>query len=455
MDIVQRLLMVFAPGGVRAHALPSAGALVLGRSDECDVTVDDASISRRHARLEVNGDVLTIEDLGSANGTRIQRSKSADATAQVTELRLEPGSPMVLALDEPVVLGSVTMLVRTEVGASKESSPTRAALPDGVVSEAAETKRVFDLAERLAKGPLNVLLTGETGAGKEVLAAFIHKRSPRSSGPLVEVNCAALTESLAESELFGHQKGSFTGAIANKEGFFEAADRGTLFLDEVGELSASIQAKLLRVLETRKVLRVGATSPIAIDVRVVAATHRDLPMEVKRGRFRQDLYFRLNGMTITVPPLRERRADVPELVRRFAARTAKLMSVAEPDISEEAMARLASHDWPGNVRELRNVIDRAVALAGGSAIGIEHLVFDVAPVSARAPSGAMPAADGASDGALRDGLAAEEKRRILAALESCDGNQTRAAELLSMPRRTLVARLQEYGLTKPRRKPEG
>jgi len=453
--------MVFAPGGVRVHTLPEEGAVVLGRSDDCDVTIDDASMSRRHARIDVKGDLLTIEDLGSANGTRIRRSKSADATAEVTELRVDQGTPMPLALDEPVVLGSVTMLVRTEAAAvSVRGRASRVALPDGIVSEAAETKRVFELAERLAKGPLNVLLTGETGVGKEVLAAFIHRRSPRAAGPLVEVNCAAFTESLAESELFGHQKGAFTGAIGNKEGFFEAADGGTLFLDEVGELTASIQAKLLRVLETKKVVRVGATVPIPIDVRVVAATHRDLPMDVKRGTFRQDLYFRLNGMTITVPPLRERRADLPELVRHFAARTAKLMGVDEPVFSAEAMERIASHGWPGNVRELRNVVDRAVALAGGSPIGTEHLVFDVAPLSVRGPSGASspssPAASGgrAPDGALRDELAAEEKRRILAALESCDGNQTRAAELLSMPRRTLVARLQEYGLTKPRRKPE-
>jgi two-component system response regulator AtoC len=444
--------MVFAPGGARAHALPDDGTVVLGRSDECDVTIEDASLSRRHARLVMKDGAITIEDLRSANGTQIRRSQAADATAEVTDIRLEPGAPVALGLDEPVVLGTVTMLVRTEAARSSPASDapqaTRANvdLPDGVVSEAAETKRVFELADRLAKGPLNILLSGETGAGKEVMAAFIHRRSPRAARPFVEVNCAALTESLAESELFGHQKGAFTGAIANKEGLFEAADSGTLFLDEVGELTASIQAKLLRVLETRKVLRVGATSPIAIDVRVIAATHRDLPLEVKRGTFRQDLYFRLNGMTLTVPPLRERRDDIPELARLFAARTAKLMDALTPEIAADAMAQITSHRWPGNVRELRNVIDRAVALAGGQAIGLEHLVFDVSPESVRA--GAR------TDGALRDGLAAEEKRRILDALESCDGNQTRAAELLAMPRRTLVARLQEYGLTRPRRKPE-
>jgi two-component system, NtrC family, response regulator AtoC len=193
------------------------------------------------------------------------------------------------------------------------------------------------------------------------------------------------------------------------------------------------------------VLRVGATTPTAIDVRVLAATHRDLPVDVKTGKFRQDLYFRLNGMTVTVPPLRERRADIAELARRFAARTAKVMNLREPEIEPAALTRLEAHAWPGNVRELRNVMDRAVALAGGHVIGVAHLFFDEPAVSVRAPSVTT------GDGDLRESLDAEEKRRILAALAACDGNQTKAAEQLGMPRRTFVARLQQYGLTKPRK----
>ncbi|CAN5903963.1 hypothetical protein BH11MYX4_BH11MYX4_38180 [soil metagenome] len=418
--------------------------------------IDDASVSRKHARIVVTESTLTIEDLGSANGTRIRRSKSAAETAEVVELRLERGVPTPFALDEPLTLGSVTLLVRTELPAAVVQAPaavvraSRGQLPADVVHEAEATKRVFDLAGRLAAGPLNLLLSGETGAGKEVLAAHIHRMSPRSGGPFVEVNCAALTESLAESELFGHQKGAFTGAVTAKEGFFEAADGGTLFLDEVGELALPLQAKLLRVLETKKVLRVGATTPTSIDVRVLAATHRDLPADVKAGKFRQDLYFRLNGMTITVPPLRERRADVAELARRFAARTARIMKLPVPEIEPAALARLESHAWPGNVRELRNVMDRAVALAGGPVIGLAHLFFDEPAPSDRAPPvGADVAPRGEGD--LRESLDAEEKRRILEALASCDGNQTKAAEQLGMPRRTFVARLQQYGLTRPRK----
>ncbi|HSO39067.1 MAG TPA: sigma-54 dependent transcriptional regulator, partial [Labilithrix sp.] len=328
---------------------------------------------------------------------------------------------------------------------------SRGELPADVVHEAEATKRVFDLAGRLAAGPLNLQLSGETGVGKEVLAAHIHRMSPRSGGPFVEVNCAALTESLAESELFGHQKGAFTGAVTAKEGFFEAADGGTLFLDEVGELALPLQAKLLRVLETKKVLRVGATTPTSIDVRVLAATHRDLPADVKAGKFRQDLYFRLNGMTITVPPLRERRADVAELARRFAARTARIMNLPVPEIEPAALARLEAHGWPGNVRELRNVMDRAVALAGGPVIGLAHLFFDEPAPSDRAPPVGRVDVASRGEGDLRESLDAEEKRRILEALASCDGNQTKAAEQLGMPRRTFVARLQQYGLTKPRK----
>ena len=427
--------------------------MTLGRGDDCDVTIPDASVSRRHARIVVTASSLTIEDLGSGNGTRIRRSKSAVETAEVVELRLERGVPTPFGLDEPVTLGSVTLLVRKEAPAAAPPAAGVGGVAPDVVQVAEKTKQVFDLAGRLAPGPLNLLLTGETGAGKEVVAAHIHRSSNRAKGPFIDVNCAALTESLAESELFGHVKGAFTGAANAKEGFFEAADGGTLFLDEVGELAPPLQAKLLRVLETKKVLRVGATTPTAVDVRVLAATHRDLPADVKSGKFRQDLYFRLNGMTVNVPPLRERRADIAELARRFASRTAKIMNLREPELEPAALARLEAHEWPGNVRELRNVMDRAVALAGGHVIGVAHLFFDEPAASLRAPSltAAAPAPNG--DGDLRESLDAEEKRRILEALASCDGNQTKAAEQLGMPRRTFVARLQQYGLTKPRKAP--
>ncbi len=450
---MDRVLYVFAPGGVRTLPLPRVGVVTLGRADDNDVPIEDRSVSRYHAKIHVS-DGLTIEDLGSANGTRLRRSQAALETHEVIETRLEQGTPVAFQLNEPVSLGSVTVIVRVAEDAKVAPRDVRRSPAESegkdVVAIAPETVKLFELATRIAAGPLNVLVTGETGSGKEVVAVHIHRASPRKGGPFVEVNGATLTENLAESELFGHEKGAFTGAVGAKKGFFEAAHGGTLFLDEVGELPPAIQAKLLRVLEVKKVVRVGATQPIPVDVRVIAATHRDLTADVRSGRFRQDLYFRLNGMTLSVPPLRDRSEDIPELARRFAARTAELMGFAAPGFSPAALAKLRAHSFPGNVRELRNVVDRACALAGDTTIDASHVIFDDA--GAFAASAGTTGEVALLDGGLKDTLAAEEKRRILEALESCAGNQTKAAEKLGMPRRTLVARLSEYGLTKPRKK---
>jgi DNA-binding NtrC family response regulator len=449
---VNRVLYVLAPSGVRTHELPNEGQLVLGRADDCDVPLADPSVSRQHARLHVHADQIQIEDLESANGTRVRRTSATNETHDVSELRIEPFQKVLVRLDEPIMVGSVTVIVRNgEARPQKTRAAPLQEPTDEVVAVSAETARIFEFAARIAKGPLNVLITGETGVGKEVLARHVHTASPRASGPFVEVNAATLTETLAESELFGHEKGAFTGAVSQKKGFFEAADGGTLFLDEVGELPASLQAKLLRVLEAKKVTRVGGTQTIAVDVRVLAATHRDLSADVAAGRFRQDLYFRLNGITLKVTPLRERKEDVPELARRFALRTAQVMGLPAPTFTKDALDKLSRHSFPGNVRELRNVVDRAVAISAGSQIDPSSILFDESP--SPSPSVQPPASDGEAEGLdFRARKAADEKKAILAALESADGNQTRAAELLGMPRRTLVARLSEYGLTKPRKK---
>jgi DNA-binding NtrC family response regulator len=286
----------------------------------------------------------------------------------------------------------------------------------------------------VARGPIGVLLTGETGAGKEVLAEFLHRRSPRAGGPLVRVNCAALTDSLVESELFGHEKGAFTGAQRERRGLIETADGGTLFLDEIGEIPAAAQAKLLRVVEERQVTRVGSSEPRPVDVRFVAATNRDLEAEVAAGRFRRDLYFRLAGVVLAIPPLRERPLEIELLARTFAAE-------ADARLGDAALAALRAHAWPGNVRELRNVIERAALLAVDQPIDVEHLGL-----------AAAPAAPAAAPAALPDELAAIERQRIVDALEQCGGNQTRAAELLGMPRRTLVKRIAKYNVPRPRKR---
>jgi DNA-binding NtrC family response regulator len=314
-------------------------------------------------------------------------------------------------------------------------------------------QRLFAMVERIAPSDLSVLLLGETGVGKEVVAEAIHRASRRAEGPYVKLNCSALSESLVESELFGHVRGAFTGALRDKEGLLESARGGTVFLDEIGELSPAVQAKLLRVLEERKVMRVGSVEPRAIDVRFVAATNRDLKAEAEAGRFRSDLYFRLNGISLRIPPLRERPSEIEPLARRFAAGMAR--EGARLDIRDDAIELLLAHSWPGNVRELRNAMERAAVLASAGPITPEHLPEEIVEGarsrSAHAAHGEV--SSGSSDGPLQNEMEALEKRRILEALEKCDGNQTKAADLLGMPRRTFVKRLDAYGISRPRKKP--
>lgn len=307
---------------------------------------------------------------------------------------------------------------------------------------------LYRLVDRVAPSQINVLLLGETGVGKEVLATELHRRSKRAAAPLLRLNCAALTESLLESELFGHEKGAFTGAIKQKQGLLESAQGGSVFLDEVGEMPVSVQAKLLRVLEERKVTRVGATAPQSIDVRFIFATNRDLEAEVARGAFRADLYFRVNGISLVIPPLRDRPAEIEPLARQFLIDAAKRETRSAPEFSPDAIATLMAWPWPGNIRELKNVIDRAILMAGEGSLTSEALGLGISVSPRREVESVGQASH------LRDEREAAEKRAVLEALEKTDGNQTKAAELLGVSRRTLVSRLQQYGLTRPRKKSE-
>ena len=447
-----QVLSVLMADGVATHSLPASGRVTIGRAPDNQIVIDDASVSRHHAIIDM-GPPVFIEDLASANGTRVRPREASTETIELVEIKLGVGERWELTVNEPVNVGSALCVLRL---ASDEAVPApgnvrkagsgeRPDLP-GVIVKAPETRRVYELASRIAQGPINILVLGETGSGKEVLAKTIHSQSARSSGPFVVLDCAALPESLAETELFGHEKGAYTGAVGPKPGLFEAADQGTIFLDEVGELPLSVQVKLLRVLEDGSVRRVGSLAPRVVDIRVVAATNRDLAVEVKAGRFRQDLYFRLNGMTLTLPPLRARTEELFDLAQLFADRTARVMGKKPPALSRQAIEALEAHAWPGNVRELRNVIERAVVLCPGEEIGPEHLMMESA---ARSVPGRSLGDTGAS---LKGDLDALERARIEAALTKCAGNQTKAAELLGMPRRTLVARLSDYGLTRPRKK---
>jgi two-component system, NtrC family, response regulator AtoC len=298
---------------------------------------------------------------------------------------------------------------------------------------------VFGLAKTAARSNSTILVLGESGTGKEVLSRAIHAKSPRAEGPFVAVSCAALTETLLESELFGHEKGSFTGALARRKGKFEAAHGGTLFLDEVGSLRVDLQAKLLRALQEREVERLGGTRTIPVDVRVIAATNADLRHLVRARAFREDLFYRLNVATLAIPPLRERKDDIPILVEHFIRKYAREFKKDVRGISRGALPSLAAYDWPGNVRELENVIERSVALARRPVIGLDDLPLDLALRDAHAPG--LDRAATAPPLPLREARDRFEQLYVLRALERESWNQSRAARALGVHRNTLLARL--------------
>jgi two-component system response regulator AtoC len=347
---------------------------------------------------------------------------------------------------------------------------------DGVVVEDPRMQRVYGLARSAARGAISVIILGETGVGKDVMAQEIHRMSPRAKAPFVAINCAAVSEGLLESELFGHEKGAFTGATEAKAGLLETAPGGTVFLDEIGDMPPKLQATLLRVIQTKQVQRVGSVKTRPIDVRFIAATHRNLEAEIAAGRFRQDLYYRLNGITLHIPPLRERRSEILPLVRSFAAQFAREAGEkATPEISPDAARLLEAYSWRGNVREVRNVVERALLLCEGHEILPEHLpvesmaanAISFAPAGAPAPqappapaSGFVPAdaaqphGGGGRPTAPAGGVVDEEKERILRVWAEHGYNQTQAAKALGMARSTLIARLEAYGVPRPRKPAE-
>jgi two-component system, NtrC family, response regulator AtoC len=309
---------------------------------------------------------------------------------------------------------------------------SQAWFPPDVVAGSEAMRKALQLAAQVAKQPTTVLLTGESGTGKEVVARFVHRSSPRAAEAFVAVNCAALSETLLEPELFGHEKGAFTGAVQARRGRFELAHGGTLFLDEIAEMSFNLQAKLLRVLQERQFERVGGTRSIVVDVRVIAATNRDLEGAMQDRTFREDLYYRLNVFPIHLPPLRERRDDILPLAEFFIRKLSARMGRPPAALSVEAQGRLLRHEWPGNVRELQNAIERALIVTGGSVVEGEAL-----PLKAAAP--------GEGPGGLRT-LADLEKGAILEALERNRGERRKTADELGISLRTLQYRLKEYGL---------
>jgi DNA-binding NtrC family response regulator len=319
-----------------------------------------------------------------------------------------------------------------------ENRGLRAALAGGaagdIIGASAGMAEVRRLVQSLSRSDAAVLIRGESGTGKEVVARALHRSSARSAGPFIAVNCAAIPETLLESELFGYEKGAFTGAVRSKAGHFRLADRGTLFLDEIGDLPAALQSKLLRVLETRSFTPLGGVKETHVDVRLVSATHQALEADIASGRFRQDLFYRLNVFPIVIPPLRDRREDIAELARHFLAEWGR----PPAHLGDDALARLAAHDWPGNVRELRNVLERAVILRPEGRIGAGDIM--IAPTGAGAATGTTaPPPDTLN-------LEEAERRLIARALAAAAGNKSEAARLLGITRRALYGRLERYGM---------
>jgi DNA-binding NtrC family response regulator len=458
--------VVFWRDEMRTFELPEQGEVTIGRAPENLIHIEHPSVSRRHARLML-GPELVIEDLGAANGTFVRDRSSEGNLHQTRTMHQLTRTSAELAVGESVMFGEVTALVRR-----RTAPPTRfgdldgeAGQTPGVVIRNGAMRDVYAQAERAARASISVLILGETGVGKELLARAIHARSPRADAPFMSINCAALAESLLEGEIFGYERGAFTGAVQARAGLFEAAEGGSVFLDEIGELAVSTQAKLLRVLEERKVTRLGARQPRSIDVRFLAATNRDLEAEAQAGRFRSDLYFRIAGLCLTIPSLRERPEEIEPLARCFLeAALEQLDRKGALDFSEETLSILRAYAWPGNVRELKNVVERAAILCAERIIVPEHLPAGLlrksrtneAQAAAPSPSPADASSQAAGSVLAPDDWQAEmkelERKRLLQALEQCGGNQTRAAELLGVSRRTLVSRLSEFGLTRPRRR---
>ncbi|HKE18523.1 MAG TPA: sigma 54-interacting transcriptional regulator [Kofleriaceae bacterium] len=443
-QILGSVRLVVAPGGPDERRVPIATALgrgpvVIGSAPEVDVVIDDPHVSGRHCELRVVPGGLQVSDLGSLNGTKVQG-------VAVQAALLEPGAVITLGTTHLLyerVTDEESAATRpgstSGIGESSEIGLDGPSRFGGAIGSSTAMRRVFAVLHRLAPTDLTLTILGETGTGKDVLARAVHEASSRAGGPFVVFDCGAAAPTLIESQLFGHQRGAFTGAHDDHQGAFERANRGTLFLDEIGELSLDLQPKLLRVIEQRRVGRLGSQAERPVDVRVLCATNRDLEREVAEGRFRQDLFFRINMAVVRLPPLRERRDDLVALVNHFAGER-------ELKVSSEAMAILTSYEWPGNVRELRNVILSAAAVSDGQFLRPRDFILFSGGSGAGAPgAGGRPRAPDL-DGMQLAGRTLEqiESTAIRQTLQHCGGNKTKAARALGIAPSTLYAKLKKY-----------
>jgi two-component system, NtrC family, response regulator AtoC len=472
-------LTVYLKQASSTHPLPFGATLRVGRGSRVQIRIDDPSVSREHLQIHV-GQTIEVEDLGSSNGTQIFSATEAGSKPGVSRGPMKPGERYPVRNGDLIRVGSVPCLLQVEEATGRVAHSTVPPSSSGsAVIVDPEMRRIYELAARAAQSDIGVLIHGETGAGKELLAEAVHHASLRSGRPLLKVNCGAIAENLLESELFGHEKGAFTGAHASRAGLFESTNGGTVFMDEIGEMPLATQVRLLRVLEERQVRRVGASKNVPIDVRFIAATNRELEVEVARGRFRQDLYYRISGIVLRIPPLRQRPSEIEPLARHFLGLFCMASRIRVPELTPDAVDAMLRYPWPGNVRELRNAMERAPFLSGGGPILAEHIpqvpgggeddfldertdVHNLRPFRPP-PAHALPFVNLPSPGLgpgphtpilPRVGGAPHhgERERIVEALARADGNQTKAAELLGVSRRTLINRISEFGLPRPRKR---
>jgi DNA-binding NtrC family response regulator len=428
----ERVIVTFYhPGGARAVELREGEPLEVGRDSRVGLQLNVQSLSRKHARFRLENGAISVEDLNSRNGTLLHGERIDRAV-------LDAGTALSLG-------GVVAFVQRIPVGVSAAGKSS--------IVESPATAPMWQEVRRFAPTDLSVLIVGETGAGKEVVAAALHQASPRKDKPFHAINCGAIPDSLLTSVLFGHEKGAFSGASQTTKGVFEQADGGTVLLDEVGELSANSQAALLRVIETKRIMRVGSQREIQLNTRVLAATHRNLEQMVEQGAFRQDLFFRLNTIVISVPPLRERMEELETLAKHFIELACDRFRTAPKRIAPEVMDCLHRYSWPGNLRELRNTLERAIALCSGSTIALEDLPDSVRRGRDAQPSqppleGAgmesrvtLPILAGPEGKGYKDMIREYEVQLIHQTLQRTGGNRAQAAKLLNMPLRTLAHKI--------------